>query len=86
MGGRHGELKVTNYLRLDDDPRAGYEVREASGSISPSRSVTYVLPPNEEIHKVENFSDETTVSLHVYGKDLVECTMYDLERESYRSY
>lgn len=87
MGILKGELKVTNYVRLDDGRRAGYaELREASGVASTPGSVTYVLPPNEEIHKVENFSDETTLSLHVYGRDVVECNMYDLARKTYRPY
>jgi predicted metal-dependent enzyme (double-stranded beta helix superfamily) len=87
MGVLEGELKVTNYVRLDDRSRPGYaELREASGLICPPGAVSYVLPPNEEIHKVENLSDATTVSLHVYGKDIVECNMFDLAGKTYRPY
>lgn len=87
MGILKGELRVTNYLRMDDRSKPGFaELREASGLVSTQGGVTYVLPPNEEIHKVENVSEENAYGLHVYGKDIVECNMYDLTRKSYRPY
>jgi len=86
MGIYSGELRVTNYLRLDDRSKPGYaELREATGGWSGPGSVSYVLPPNEELHKVECI-DKPTVSIHVYGRDIVECNMYDLEKKSYRPY
>lgn len=86
MGIYEGELKVTNYLRLDDRKKPGCaELRESTGMWSGPGSVSYVLPPNEEIHKVECL-DKRTVALHVYGKDIIECNEYDLEKKSYRPY
>lgn len=87
MGVYSNEVKVTNYVRLDNDSKPGYaELREASGVLSTLGSVTYVLPPNEEIHKVENISDKPTITLHVYGKDIVECNWFDLEKKTYKKY
>ena len=87
MGIYKGELKVTNYLRLDDRTKPGHaKLREAAGVWSGTGSVTYVLPPNEEIHKVENLSDAETLSLHVYGKDVIEFQMYDMEKDEVRPY
>jgi len=79
------ELKVTNYYRTDDRSKEGHaELREAFGAVASAGSVSYVLPPNEEIHKMDNISDKTTISLHVYGKEIHECNMYDLEAKSYK--
>ncbi len=86
MGIHSGELRVTNYLRFDDRKKPGFaELRESTGGWSGPGSVSYVLPPNEEIHKVECI-DKPTVSIHVYGRDIIECNMYDMEKKSYRPY
>jgi len=83
MGIMEGELKVTNYLRLDDRSKPGFaKLRESTGMYCGPSSVSYVLPPNEEIHKVENIGEKTTLSLHVYGRDVVEFNLYDLEKGS----
>ena len=87
MGILVNELKVTNYLRVDDGKRPGHaELRESTGALGTPGSVSYVLPPNEEIHKVENVSDRTTLSLHVYGQDIIECNMYDIENHAVMPY
>lgn len=87
MGIFSGELQVTNYVRLDDRQKPGYaKLREATGLWQTPGSVSYVLPPNEELHKVENLSEQETVTLHVYGRDIVECNMYDLEKNEVRPY
>lgn len=81
MGILEGELKVTNYLRLDDRSKPGFaKLRESTGSYQGAGGVSYILPPSEEIHKVENVGEKTTYSMHVYGRDVVEFNMYDLEK------
>jgi predicted metal-dependent enzyme (double-stranded beta helix superfamily) len=30
-----------------------------------------LIPDTDEIHQLDNFSDRTTVEIHVYGTDLV---------------
>jgi predicted metal-dependent enzyme (double-stranded beta helix superfamily) len=82
-----GELRIANFYRLDDGSRPGYaELREASAIVAPPGLVSYVLPPNEEIHQMENPTDEPTISLHVYGKEIFECNMYDLKNKSYKTW
>ncbi len=86
-GTLEGELKVTNYLRVDDGKKAGFvKLRESTGVYCGPASVSYVLPPNEEIHKVENIGEKTTYSFHVYGRDTIEFNMYDLETGAIRPY
>lgn len=79
------ELRIVNYDRLDDGSRPGYaELREASSITAPAGTVLYVLPPNDEIHLLENPTDQVTISLHVYGREITECNRYDLATKSYR--
>jgi len=87
MGIIEGELHVVNYLRVDDRAKPGYaKLRESTGMYCGKENVSYVLPPNEEIHKVENIGEKTTYSLHVYGRDVVEFNMYDLEKNAMSPY
>ena len=42
--------------------------------------VSLLIPDEDEIHQLDNFSDRPTVEIHVYGRDLVglERCRYDL--------
>jgi predicted metal-dependent enzyme (double-stranded beta helix superfamily) len=81
------ELRIVNYVRLDDRKKAGYaELREASAITAPAGTVTYVLPPNEEIHLMENTTEKPTISLHVYGKEIFQCNMFDIKAKTYKNW
>ncbi len=83
----NNELRIVNYVRLDDRKKPGVaELREASAVTAPSGTVTYVLPPNEEIHLMENTTERPTVSLHVYGKEIFQCNMYDLKAKTFKNW
>ena len=78
------ELRIVNYDRMDDGTKAGYaDLREASAIEAPAGTVTYILPPNDVIHLIENPTDRTTISLHVYGQSTVECNQFDLAKKSF---
>jgi predicted metal-dependent enzyme (double-stranded beta helix superfamily) len=78
------ELRIVNYDRMDDGTKPGYaELREASAIEAPAGTVTYILPPNDIIHLIENPTNRTTISLHVYGKSIVECNRFDLAEKSF---
>ena len=72
-------IRVTNYVRTDDgrDPAVA-RLSEHSSLTAGIGTVTYVLPPNEEIHRIENPSEEPSVSIHVYGRDIKSCHVFDL--------
>jgi predicted metal-dependent enzyme (double-stranded beta helix superfamily) len=79
------ELRIVNYVRLDDGQKPGYaELREASAVAAGPGTVLYVLPPNDEIHVLENASDRTTITLHVYGKEITRFNVFDVEAKSYK--
>lgn len=78
------ELRIVNYDRVDDGSKPGYaDLREASAIEAPAGTVTYILPPNDVIHLIENATDRPTISLHVYGKSTVECNQFNLEKKAF---
>lgn len=86
MGVVTGDLKVSTYERLDDRRRTGHaRLRKSAEIVADPGSVSCVLPPDREIHKVECLS-RPALSIHVYGRDIDECNMYDLETETCRLY
>lgn len=79
------ELRIINYARLDDGRKNGYaELREASAVHAKAGTVLYVLPPNDEIHLLENASDRTTITVHVYGKEITRFNVFDVEKNRYQ--
>lgn len=78
MGIVDNELEEVGYERLDDGSREGFaELRETRGRMVGAGSVSYVLPPFEEIHRIGNPTSRPSLSLHVYGRDLDEVNVFD---------
>jgi predicted metal-dependent enzyme (double-stranded beta helix superfamily) len=72
-------LEVECFRRTDDRSRPGFARLEPCGTTREEQgSVSWVLPPDEEIHLVRNASSKTALSLHVYGRDITACNLYDL--------
>lgn len=79
MGILENELEEVGYERLDDGAQPHYaELREAQGRMVGAGSVSYVLPPYEEIHRIGNPTKKPSVSLHLYGRDLDEVNVFDM--------
>ncbi|HYJ14705.1 MAG TPA: cysteine dioxygenase family protein [Candidatus Limnocylindria bacterium] len=67
--GLEGAEKNIFWRRSDDGSRAGYAQLERVGVLDCELGRAVVLP-NSIIHSVENITDEPSVSLHVYGKNV----------------
>lgn len=59
-------VRVTSYLCQDCD------AREVGSVVLPTGAVAYVLPPDADVHKVEHFGEEQAITVHIYGKELLE--------------
>jgi len=75
-------IQETRYRRVDDRQREDHATLEKDRAVlvKPGE-VTLLVPDVDEIHQLDNFSDRTTVEIHVYGRELVglpRCR-YDLE-------
>ena len=82
IGMMENSIQETRYRRLDDGKREGMAKLEQTGVklIKPGE-VSVLVPDEDEIHAMNNFSDKVTVEVHVYGRDLagLERHNYDLE-------
>lgn len=67
--GLEGAEKNIFWRRLDDGSRAGYAELERVGEIDCVLGQAVVLP-SPTIHSVENSTEQPSVSLHVYGKNV----------------
>jgi predicted metal-dependent enzyme (double-stranded beta helix superfamily) len=74
-------IQETRFRRVDDRRREGQATLEKDRAVlvKPGE-VSLLIPDEDEIHQLDNFSDRPTVEIHVYGRDLVglERCRYDL--------
>ena len=78
MGLVTNTLEEHCYQRLDDGARPDYcELKEVRSVEICQGGVSYLLPPYEEIHWIGNTSEQPTISLHVYGRDLDQVNVFD---------
>lgn len=82
IGFMKNTIQETRYRRVDDREREGFATLEKDRTmLMKPGEVCLLVPDEDEIHRLDNFSDRPTVEIHVYGKDLVGLPryMYDLE-------
>jgi predicted metal-dependent enzyme (double-stranded beta helix superfamily) len=73
-------IEVTNFDRLDDGRTPAHaRLRERERMEVGEGGITHVMPPKEDIHRMRNGRPSTTVSVHVYGRELTECDVFDPE-------
>jgi predicted metal-dependent enzyme (double-stranded beta helix superfamily) len=68
VGVWRGLERETTY-DLRDDSRSPYLVKRKSVHSAPGE-VSVLVPPQEDIHRVENSGTELAISIHVYGDDI----------------
>ncbi|HEU5371275.1 MAG TPA: cysteine dioxygenase family protein [Gaiellaceae bacterium] len=64
---RGTEQETTYDLHRDDS--GSYLVERASACSRPG-AVSVLVPPEEDVHRVENCGDDLAVSIHLYGDDI----------------
>lgn len=82
IGFMKNTIQETRYRRVDDRTGQGYARLEKDRALlMKPGEVCLLVPEEDEIHRLDNFSDRPTVEIHVYGKDLVGLPryMYDLD-------
>jgi predicted metal-dependent enzyme (double-stranded beta helix superfamily) len=83
VGVADGMLNVTNYIRHDDGSQPGNASLTQLGTISArARDLTHVMPPDEDIHKVWNSTNEKSISIHTYGKTIDHINVFDIKANS----
>ena len=71
IGVWRGEEREERFTRVDDGSQADRVTLRAAGTVvNTPGSVTWLLPPDQEIHRIRNLSPFPSLSIHVYGGDL----------------
>jgi predicted metal-dependent enzyme (double-stranded beta helix superfamily) len=76
-------IQETRYRRVDDRSREDFVQleRDRTTLVKPGE-ISLLVPEVDEIHRMDNPSDRSTVEIHVYGQNLVGLPRfrYDLEQ------
>jgi 3-mercaptopropionate dioxygenase len=83
------EIQETRFRRLDDGSQAAYAKLEIKDVLKNSAGmVSCLVPPDDDIHEMNNVSDRNTVEIHVYGRDLAEMTRlrFDVANDSVKTF
>ena len=89
IGVWRGDEQEERFKRLDDRSRPDYADLRAVGEVlNPPGSVTHLIPPDEDVHRITNLSPFPSCSIHVYGADLDgrPREQYDLETGAIRRF
>ena len=82
-------IEETRYRRVDDRSREGYAIieRDRTTLVKPGE-VSLLVPEVDEIHRMDNPSNRSTVEIHVYGHDLVGLPRfrYDPDKHSVKRF
>ena len=82
VGVWHGEEQEERFTRSGDGARSGEtRLRPAGSVVNTPGSVTHLIAPDEDVHRIRNLSPHPSRSIHVYGGDLngKAREQYDLE-------
>ena len=71
VGVMEGEEEERRYRLVEHDGESALVLTGTQRH--PRGSVSSLVPPEENIHRVSNSSGERTLSLHVYGDDIARC-------------
>ena len=83
IGVYEGEEEEERFARLDDESRADYaELRSFGCHVARAGDVSFVCPPDKDIHLVRNVSSSPSISIHIYGCNIGERErhIFDAER------
>ena len=89
VGVVENEIQETRFRRLDDGSKPEYAKLEIEDVLKNSAGmVSCLVPPDDDIHEMNNISARNTVEIHVYGKDLAEMPRlrFDIANNSVKTF
>ncbi len=89
VGVLENEIQETRFRRLDDGTKPNFaelEVREVLRNRA--GMVSCLVPPEDDIHEMENVTDRNTVEIHIYGRDLANLPRlrFDVGNRTFKSF
>lgn len=73
VGVVENEIQETRFRRRDDGSKPDYADLQVRAILkNTAGSVSCLVPPDDDIHEMNNVTQRNTVEIHVYGKDLAD--------------
>jgi predicted metal-dependent enzyme (double-stranded beta helix superfamily) len=73
VGVIENEMQETRFRRKDDGSKLAYAELEVTAILNNKAGmISTLVPPNDDIHEMNNMTLRNTVEIHVYGKDLTD--------------
>lgn len=69
VGIYEGALEETRYKKVINE-QSGFTLKITDKVVASKNDISFVYPPNADIHSVRNPYTAPAISLHVYGKDI----------------
>jgi predicted metal-dependent enzyme (double-stranded beta helix superfamily) len=82
IGVMDNALTETRFRRVDDRSRDDYaQLEQDRSAVVKPGEISLLIPEVDEIHQMDNYTDRSTVEIHVYGHDLrgLDRVRYNLE-------
>ena len=89
VGVVENEIQETRFRRRDDGSKPEFVDLEIKAVLRNSAGmVSCLIPPDDDIHQMNNVSTRNTVEIHVYGKDLANMPrlQFDIEKKTARTF
>ncbi len=81
MGVYKNKLKIKEYKVQYEEALQDFSIEEVGLIEANENNVCYVEPPPFSTHKLWNPFEELCLTIHVYGKEIKEYNIYDLEKQ-----
>ena len=84
VGVYEGAIEETRYKKIDNDEQDnGFHLEVVDTVIAKTHDISFVYPPNADIHGVRNPFDETAITIHIYGTDIGKQNRHSYQKEPY---
>jgi len=83
VGVVENEIQETRFCRRDDGSKPDFADIEITGVLKNTAGmVSCLVPPDDDIHEMNNVTQRNTVEIHVYGKDLADMPRLRFDMET----
>lgn len=84
MGIYHQQLQIIEYQKVAGEHPGTFALQESDRYFAQPGMISVVVPPTDEIHHVSNPGPHPALSIHIYGQELTQYHVFDLDRGEVR--
>ncbi|MDM5281900.1 cysteine dioxygenase family protein [Peribacillus frigoritolerans] len=71
VGIYEGTIEETRYRKIsNDESEVGFNLEVVETVIAKTKDISFVYPPNADIHSVRNPFNDIAITIHIYGTDI----------------